>query len=52
MPEQVSEDTYRPLLNEPVVQEVVNLIRQSNAAVHSIGEAISMAERRSMPKMC
>lgn len=26
---------YRPLLNEPVVQEVVNLIRQSNAAVHS-----------------
>lgn len=50
VPEQVSEDTYRPLLNEPVVQEVVNLIRQSNAAVHSIGEAISMAERRSMPK--
>lgn len=48
VPEQVSEDTYYPLLQEPVVQEVVTLIAQSNVALHSVGEAIRMAKRRAM----
>ncbi|AWZ37754.1 sugar-binding transcriptional regulator [Ligilactobacillus murinus] len=48
VPEQVSESTYRPLLKEPAVQEVVNLIGQSNAVIHSIGTAMHMAHRRSM----
>lgn len=49
VPEHVSEDTYRPLLAEPSVRQVVDLIRHSNVAIHSIGEAVKMAERRAMP---
>lgn len=49
VPEQVSEDTYYPLLQEPSVQEVITLINQSNVALHSVGEAVLMAKRRSMP---
>ncbi|KRN88308.1 sugar-binding transcriptional regulator [Ligilactobacillus ceti] len=49
VPEQVSKDTYRTLITEPGVQEVIQLIKESNAVVHSIGDAISMAERRYMP---
>lgn len=49
VPEHVSENTYQPLLAEPSVRQVVDLIRHSNAAIHSIGEAIKMAERRAMP---
>ncbi len=48
VPEQVSETTFRTLLKEPAVQEVVGLIERSNAVVHSIGSAMHMAERRSM----
>lgn len=48
VPEQVSESTYRPLLKEPAVQEIVSLIGQSNAVIHSIGTALHMAKRRSM----
>ncbi|GBG95409.1 central glycolytic genes regulator [Ligilactobacillus salitolerans] len=51
VPEHVSEKTYQPLLREPAVQEVVSLIKQSNAVIHSIGEAIPMAQRRSMPQV-
>ncbi|MCR1900375.1 sugar-binding transcriptional regulator [Ligilactobacillus apodemi] len=50
VPEQVSESTYRPLLKEPAIQEVVALIKQSNAVIHSIGTAMHMAHRRSMSK--
>lgn len=50
VPEQVSESTYRPLLKEPAVQEVVTLIKKSNAVIHSIGTAKHMADRRAMPK--
>ncbi|GAW63928.1 Central glycolyticproteinregulator [Ligilactobacillus acidipiscis DSM 15836] len=48
VPEHVSEKTYEPLLREPAVREVIKLIKQSNAVIHSIGEAIPMAKRRSM----
>lgn len=48
VPEQVSESTYQSLLKEPAVQAVVSLIKQSNAVLHSIGGAMSMAERREM----
>ncbi|ANJ69028.1 sugar-binding transcriptional regulator [Latilactobacillus curvatus] len=49
VPEQVSEKTYAPLLEEPSVQEVLKLIERSRGVLHSIGEAIAMAERREMP---
>ncbi|MBN7274327.1 SorC family transcriptional regulator [Ligilactobacillus pobuzihii] len=50
VPEHVSEKTYDPLLREPAVQEVISMIKQSNAVIHSIGQAIPMAQRRSMSK--
>lgn len=48
VPEQVSPETYRPLLQEPSVQKVLALIEQSNCVIHSIGNAMRMAERRGM----
>ncbi|MCP0886341.1 SorC family transcriptional regulator [Ligilactobacillus sp. WILCCON 0076] len=50
VPEHVSEKVYRPLLTEPAIQEVVSLIKDSNAVIHSIGEAMHMAKRRAMPE--
>ncbi|CAM2883616.1 sugar-binding transcriptional regulator [Dellaglioa algida] len=48
VPEQLSERTYEPLLEEPSIQEVLSLIKESNAVIHSIGEAMHMAKRRDM----
>lgn len=48
IPEHVSEQTYKPLLAEPAVKEVLQLVDKSTAVVHSIGEAIPMAQRRDM----
>ncbi|KRN05991.1 Central glycolyticproteinregulator [Liquorilactobacillus sucicola DSM 21376 = JCM 15457] len=50
VPEQLSEKAYAPLMQEPSILEVVQLIRNSNAVIHSIGEAITMAKRRDMSK--
>ncbi|WP_057742262.1 sugar-binding transcriptional regulator [Liquorilactobacillus capillatus] len=50
VPEQLSEKAYAPLMQEPSIVEVVQLIRNSNAVIHSIGEAITMAKRRDMSK--
>lgn len=48
VPEQLSEEAYAPLLKEPSIQKVVKLIRGSDAVIHSVGSAISMAKRRGM----
>ncbi|MFD1317418.1 sugar-binding transcriptional regulator [Loigolactobacillus zhaoyuanensis] len=48
IPEHVSEQTYKPLLAEPAVKEVLQLVDKSSAVVHSIGGAIPMAKRRNM----
>ncbi|MBL1230074.1 SorC family transcriptional regulator [Enterococcus sp. BWB1-3] len=48
IPEQLSRETYDSLLQEPSIQEVLELINQSNAVVHSIGRALHMAARRKM----
>jgi len=37
IPEHVSEQTYKPLLAEPAVKEVLQLVDKSSAVVHSIG---------------
>jgi central glycolytic genes regulator len=49
IPEHVSERVYQPLLEEPVVKEVLTLVDKSVGVVHSIGVALQMAERRDMP---
>ncbi|WP_288761650.1 sugar-binding transcriptional regulator [uncultured Lacticaseibacillus sp.] len=48
IPENVSAETYQPLLNEPSVKEVLALIDKSSVVIHSVGEALAMAERRRM----
>lgn len=50
VPEHVSEETYKPLLQEPSVKSVLEMVRKPDCVVHSIGEALVMAERREMSK--
>lgn len=48
VPEQLSRQAYAPLLKEPSIQQVIQLIRNSDVVIHSIGQAIKMARRRDM----
>lgn len=48
VPERVSKETYTSLLQEPTVQYVLQLISQATCVIHSIGEAMHMAQRRGM----
>lgn len=48
VPEDISEQTYEPLLKEPSIKSVLDLISHANVVLHSIGEAMTMAERRNM----
>jgi central glycolytic genes regulator len=48
VPEQLSPQTYELLLQEPAIQEVLELINSANCVVHSIGRALHMAARRKM----
>lgn len=46
VPDQVSEDVYTSLIEEPAIKETLKMIRQSSMVVHGIGDAITMAKRR------
>ncbi|OJF04539.1 hypothetical protein BLM41_24675, partial [Salmonella enterica subsp. enterica serovar Typhimurium] len=46
VPDQVSESSYKTLLKEPAVIEVLDAIRRSDFIIHGIGDALKMAERR------
>lgn len=48
VPEQVSPETYKPLLQEPMIQDVLHLIDEADAVIFSIGKALHMAARRKM----
>lgn len=48
VPERVSKETYHSLLQEPTIQEVLELIKNATCVIHSIGQATSMAMRRGM----
>ncbi|KRM90396.1 sugar-binding transcriptional regulator [Liquorilactobacillus cacaonum] len=48
VPEQLSEDAFGPLLKEPAIQNVIELIRCSDAVIHGVGDAMKMANRRDM----
>ncbi|MFN7252583.1 MAG: sugar-binding transcriptional regulator [Anaerobacillus sp.] len=47
VPDQLSQDSYTSLMEEPKIKEILALIRSANLVVHGIGEATIMAERRS-----
>jgi central glycolytic genes regulator len=46
VPDQLSDDTYRSMIEEPLIQNMLHLIRSSNIILHGIGEAMTMAKRR------
>ncbi|NHM32356.1 sugar-binding transcriptional regulator [Neobacillus terrae] len=46
VPDQVSRDIYESFIKEPIVHEVLGLIKSASIILHGIGEAIPMAERR------
>lgn len=48
IPENVSSESFQPLLREPAVKEVLQLIDNAQVVIHSIGDALVMAKRRSM----
>ena len=48
VPEQVSEETYKPLLQEPAVFNTLKMVILAKCVLHSIGDAKLMAERRGM----
>ncbi|QSO54725.1 DNA-binding transcriptional regulator [Alicyclobacillus curvatus] len=48
VPDRLSEETLKRLNDEPMVQERLEEIRQSNLVVHGIGGALQMAERRAL----
>lgn len=46
VPDQVSNDVYASLIEEPAIKETLEMIKQSSMVVHGIGDAIIMAKRR------
>ncbi len=47
VPDQLSQDSYSSLIEEPKIREILEIIRSANLVIHGIGEAMTMAERRS-----
>jgi len=46
VPDQLSKEAYKSLINEPSVKEIVELIHSVTMVIHGIGEAKAMAKRR------
>ncbi|WP_102028637.1 sugar-binding transcriptional regulator [Salirhabdus sp. Marseille-P4669] len=49
VPDPISENSYRSIIEEPSVKEVTNYIYNANVVLHGIGDAMSMAKRRKTP---
>ncbi|TSB48619.1 sugar-binding transcriptional regulator [Alkalicoccobacillus porphyridii] len=47
VPDQLSEEAYASLIQEPSVKEILDLIKTSRILMHGIGDATRMAARRS-----
>jgi len=46
VPDDLGEEAYQSLLQEPSVRDIVEFVRQCRIVVHGIGDAIVMAKRR------
>jgi central glycolytic genes regulator len=46
VPDHLSDEAYQSLIQEPNVQEIINVIRQARIVIHGIGDAMVMARRR------
>ncbi|MCU7556328.1 sugar-binding transcriptional regulator [Macrococcus capreoli] len=50
VPDQVSEEAYKTLVNEPSVKRVLHHIKHADVIIHGIGDALKMAKRRQSSK--
>lgn len=46
VPDPLSEVSYQTMINEPSINETLQIIKSSNVVIHGIGDALRMAERR------
>jgi central glycolytic genes regulator len=46
VPDQLSNEAYQSMIEEPAIKEVLELIKSANIVIHGIGDAITMAKRR------
>ncbi|SIS43361.1 sugar-binding transcriptional regulator [Salimicrobium flavidum] len=49
VPDPISEESYQTIIEEPSVKSILGIIRTSDIVIHSLGDAITMAERRKTP---
>lgn len=49
VPEHVSPETYDALINEHAVARTIAMMQQATCLIYSVGSAVTMAERRTMP---
>ncbi|MDG5786596.1 sugar-binding domain-containing protein [Evansella sp. AB-P1] len=47
VPDQLSKEAYESLIDEPSIKQILDLIHSANLVVHGIGDANTMAKRRS-----
>ncbi|MFB1082343.1 sugar-binding transcriptional regulator [Jeotgalibacillus sp. JSM ZJ347] len=47
VPDQVSREVYESIMKEPAIKEVMSLITSADLVLHGIGDAFTMAKRRS-----
>ena len=50
VPDLLSESAYQSMINEASINETLSIIKNANIALHGIGDAIKMAERRKTPE--
>lgn len=46
VPDPLGEETYQSIIQEPAVNEALQLIHEASVVIHGIGEAMTMAKRR------
>ncbi len=46
VPDPLSETSYQTMINEPSIVSILELIKQADIVIHSIGDALTMANRR------
>lgn len=49
VPDPLSESSYQTLIDEPTINEIMQIIKKSDVMLHGIGDALTMAHRRKTP---
>ncbi|ANY66322.1 MULTISPECIES: sugar-binding domain-containing protein [unclassified Paenibacillus] len=48
VPDHLGEEAYAPIMQEPNIQDIIEVIRRARIVVHGIGDAMVMARRRKL----